>query len=96
MTRVTEAEVSEAVEGILHDRSSGRATMKELVAEIPNRISLSADDLAQSQTRPNEALWEQQVRNITSHKASPGNAIYEGKLVAIPGGFALPGKEETA
>jgi hypothetical protein len=96
MSRVTEAEVAEAVEAILLDRSSGRATIKELVAEIPSRISLSADDLAQSQTRPNEALWEQQVRNITSHKASPGNAIYEGKLVAIPGGFALPGKEEAA
>ena len=96
MSRVTEAEVAEAVEAILLDRSSGRATIKELVTEIPSRISLSADDLAQSQTRPNEALWEQQVRNITSHKASPGNAIYEGKLVAIPGGFALPGKEEAA
>jgi hypothetical protein len=96
MSRVTEAEVAEAVEAILLDRSSGRATIKELVVEIPNRISLSADDLAQSQTRPNEALWEQQVRNITSHKASPGNAIYEGKLIAIPGGFALPGKEAAA
>lgn len=96
MSRITEAEVAEAVEIILQDRSSGRATIKELVAEIPNRLSLSAEDLAQSQTRQNEALWEQQVRNITSHKASPGNAIYEGKLVAIPGGLALPGKEEAA
>lgn len=96
MSRVTEAEVAEAVEAILQDRSSGRATIKELVGEIPNRISLSQEDLAQSQTRPNEALWEQQVRNITSHKASPGNAIYEGKLVAIPGGLALPGKEQAA
>jgi hypothetical protein len=96
MSRVTEAEVAEAVEAILQDRSSGRATIKELVAEIPNRISLSAEDLERSQTRPNEALWEQQVRNITSHKASPGNAIYEGKLVAIPGGLALPGREQAA
>jgi hypothetical protein len=96
MSRVTEAEVAEAVQDILEDRSSGRATIKELVAEIPNYIALSAEDLAQSQTRPNEALWEQQVRNITSHKSSPGNAIFEGKLVAIPGGFALPGKEDAA
>jgi hypothetical protein len=96
MSRVTEAEVAEAVEAILQDRSSGRATIKELVEEIPSRISLSTDDLVQSQTRPHEALWEQQVRNITSHKASPGNAIYEGKLVAIPGGLALPGREAAA
>jgi hypothetical protein len=47
-------------------------------------------DLAPSLTRTGEAIWEQQVRNITSHKKSPGNAIYEGRLVAVPGGLALP------
>jgi hypothetical protein len=96
MSRITEAEVAEIVEAILQDLSSGRATIQELISEIPNRMNLSAEDLAPSQTRPNEALWEQQVRNITSHKASPGNAIYEGKLIAIPGGLALPGKEAAA
>lgn len=96
MSRVTETEVANAVEAILKSRTSGRASIKELVAEIPNHLKLSADDLKQSETRQNEAIWEQQVRNITSHKASPGNAIYEGKLVSIPGGFALPGKEAAA
>jgi hypothetical protein len=91
MPRVTEDEVAKAVEVVLKGRASGRATIQEIVVEIPSHLELSADDLAQSETRPNEALWEQQVRNITSHKASPGNAIYEGRLVAIPGGFALPG-----
>ena len=92
MPRVTEDEVAKAVESVLKGRASGRATIQELVAEIPNHLKLSAEDLAQSETRPNEAIWEQQVRNITSHKASPGNAIYEGRLVAVPGGLALPGK----
>jgi hypothetical protein len=92
MSRVTEDEVAKAVEAVLTDRSSGRATIKELVAEIPSHLDLSEEDLKASETRPGEALWEQQVRNITSHKASPGNAIYEGKLVGIPGGLALPGK----
>jgi hypothetical protein len=96
MSRVTEDEVANTVEAILKSRTSGRATIKELIAEIPNHLKLSDEDLKQSDTRPNEALWEQQVRNITSHKASPGNAIYEGRLVAIPGGFALPGKEDAA
>lgn len=96
MSRVTEDEVAKAVEAVLKGRTSGRATIKELIAEIPNHLKLSADDLKQSDTRPNEAMWEQQVRNITSHKKSPGNAIYEGKLVAIDGGLALPGKAEAA
>jgi hypothetical protein len=96
MSRVTEAEVAEAVRAVLDDRPSGRATIQELVAELPNHITLSAEDLKPSETRRGEALWEQQVRNITSHKSSPGNAIFEGWLVAIPGGLALPGKEEAA
>lgn len=95
MSRVTEAEVAEAVERVLKASPHGRATIRELIEEVPNYLKLSAEDLASSPTRPGEALWEQQVRNITSHKTAPGNAIYEGKLVAIPGGLALPGHEDT-
>ena len=90
MSRVTEDEVAKAAEAVLKGRTSRSATIQELVKEIPNHIALSAEDLKQSETRPNEALWEQQVRNITSHKQSPGNAIFEGRLVAVPGGLALP------
>jgi hypothetical protein len=90
MSRVTEAEIAKAIEDYLKEKTSGQASHQELIKAIPGRITLSSEDLAQSTTRANEALWEQQVRNVTSHKASPGNAIYEGKLVAIPGGFALP------
>ena len=64
----------------------------ELIDEIPNRVRLSAQDLAQSLTRQNEPMWHQQVRNITSHKNSPGNAIHDGRLIAIPGGLALASK----
>ena len=91
MARITEAEIADVVVEILQDRPHGRSSIADLVDEIPNRIELSAEDLAMSQTRNNERVWEQQVRNITSHKESPGNAIYEGRLVAVPGGLALPG-----
>jgi hypothetical protein len=96
MSRITETEIAEIVEAYLKEKSSGRASIQELVGVIPDRVTLSEEDLAQSPTRRNEAIWEQQVRNITSHKGSPGNAIYEGKLVAISGGLALPGKEDAA
>lgn len=92
MSRITEAEIADLVEAILADRPNEEATIAELVDEIPNRVILSAEDLALSPTRNGEAIWEQQVRNITSHKASPGNAIYDGKLVAIAGGLKLTGK----
>jgi hypothetical protein len=89
MARITEAEIADIVVEILEDMRGGSASIAELVAEIPKRVTLSAEDLAPSPTRPGEALWEQQVRNITSHKGSPGNAIHDGKLIAIPGGLAL-------
>jgi hypothetical protein len=90
MTRITEAEVAEIVVAYLSEKTTGEATIAELIKEIPNRVQLSEDDLRQSPTRPNEAWWEQKVRNITSHKDTPGNAIYEGKLIAVPGGLRLP------
>lgn len=96
MSRITEGEIAEIVESYLKEKSSGQASIKELVRVIPDRVTLSEEDMAQSTTRPNEAVFEQQVRNITSHKSAPGNAIFEGKLVAIPGGLALPGKEVAA
>ncbi len=89
MARITEAEIANVVEEILADFPNGEATIAELVAEIPNRVKLSREDLAPSPTRKNEAIWQQQVRNITSHKKSPGNAIYNGRLVPIRGGLRL-------
>lgn len=89
MARITEGEIATLVVEILKEKPHGEATIAELVAEIPHRVRLSSDDLAPSLTRHGEAIWEQQVRNITSHKASPGNAIHDGWLVSIPGGLRL-------
>jgi hypothetical protein len=94
MARITEAEIAEIVVAILEE-GSGEATIAELIEEIPSRVVLSAEDLAPSTTRRGEAVWEQQVRNITSHKGSPGNAIHDGKLVAISGGLGLAVKIEA-
>ena len=96
MSRITESEIAEIVEAYLKEKSSGQASIQELVRVIPDRVTLSAEDLAQSTTRKIEAVFEQQVRNITSHKSAPGKAIFEGKLVAIPGGLLLPGWEAAA
>lgn len=90
MSRITEAEIADLVVAILEMSPSKQATIAQLIAEIPDHIELSEDDLAPSPTRRHEAIWEQQVRNITSHKKSPGNAIHDGRLVAIPGGLKLP------
>ncbi|GLS30558.1 hypothetical protein SAMN04488498_103125 [Mesorhizobium albiziae] len=85
----TERRLSEIVEDILVDRPNGEASIAELIHEIPNRINLTADDYQGSLTRPNEAIWEQRVRNITSHKGSSRNFIYRGYLEQIDGGLRI-------
>ena len=87
--RVTEEDVAKAVLEILATTPNGEASIKELVTEIPNHLDLSADDRTQSTTRRNEEVWEQQVRNITSHHGSPGNYIRDGYLERIDGGLRI-------
>jgi len=92
MSRITEAEIADLVVAILGATPEKQATIAQLIAEIPEHVTLSEEDLAPSTTRNGEAVWEQQVRNITSHKKNPGNAIYKGRLEAIPGGLRLARK----
>jgi hypothetical protein len=95
MALTSETEFADIVVVILGEQTSRQASFVELIAEIPNRITLTPEDLAPSPTRPGEGVWEQRVRNITSHKDTRGNAIYEGRLVSIPGGLALTEAAET-
>lgn len=76
--RTGEAEISEAVLRILATMPNGEATIQQLIKRIPSLINLTDGDLAQSETRQNEAVWEQIVRNIVSHKKVEGNIIAEG------------------
>lgn len=76
--RTTEAEIAEAVLRILVEMPNGEASTPQLRKNIEKYIALSEGDQKDSDTRKNEALWEQIVRNIVSHKAVPGNIIKEG------------------
>lgn len=85
----TENEIAEIVLRILFKKSRGRASYRELISAIPTLIKLTEKDLESSPTRNNEAVWEQRVRNIRSHKDVEGNYIYEGFLSAIPRGLEI-------
>ncbi len=87
--RTTEAELSAVVLEILYMRPNGRASVQQLIAEIPGRLVLTPEDQLQSDTRPNEQVWEQRVRNIRSHHTNAGNFIAEGLLVAVDGGYEI-------
>ena len=87
--RVTEEDVAIGVLKVLADRPTGQATFRTLIKEIPKHIALSDADRKVSKTRPNEEMWEQQVRNITSHHDAPGNYIFEGYLERVKDGLRI-------
>ena len=82
---ITEREVAILTVEIAAEQPTGIATYRRLRQEIPLRYNLSAADLEQSVTRPNESMWEQKIRNIKSHFEAEGNFIYEGYLEHVPG-----------
>jgi hypothetical protein len=87
--RVTEHDVAHAACIVLASRPNREGSMQDLKRVIPDYLKLSTADLRRSTTRKNEAMWEQQIRNITSHHKAPGNFIYEGFLERIKGGLRL-------
>lgn len=82
--RVTENDVAFAIVQIAKTKPNDIATFDQCREEVPDYLDLSVADLAQSPTRANEKVWEQQIRNIQSHHASPGNYICDGYLEHVP------------
>jgi hypothetical protein len=79
--RLTETEIGLAVLQIMASSAGGKASVRTIVKEIPNYLKLTEDDHAASETRTNEEIWEQQVRNLVSHKTTPGNMFAEGHAI---------------
>lgn len=87
--RTRENEFAELILQILQEKPSGEASFSELIEEIRHRMALTEEDKKPSETRPGEQIWEQRVRNITSHKDSQKNYIYEGYLEPVPDGLRI-------
>ena len=76
--RTSEPEIAKAVLRILAETHHGEATINHIKKRIPEFIKLTEGDQKQSDTRKNEEVWEQIVRNIVSHKGAEGNIVAEG------------------
>ncbi len=87
--RSNEHEIAVAVLRYLATVPSGIATIAEITQHLPNFINLTPADLEQSPTRDQESVWEQQVRNIVSHRDTAGNAINDGLLASSPGAMSI-------
>lgn len=68
---------------VLAGQPEGEATVRTLIRRVPDHVNLTADDHKQSDTRPNEEIWEQRVRNLKSHYKAAGNVIAEGFVAHI-------------
>jgi hypothetical protein len=86
--RVGEADLRRDVIAVLNGQPRKEITTSKLIKELRNRIKLTPEDEEQLAGR-NDDRFSQIVRNIKSHKSSPGNMIYDGVLEAIPRGFRL-------
>lgn len=78
MSKTSESDLGLAVMQVLTSRPEGNATVRTLISQAPSFVNLTAEDHEPSETRPNEEMWEQRVRNLKSHDKSPGNVIAEG------------------
>ena len=87
MSRIAEDEIGMAVLNILTTRPRGRATVRQLIEEVPKHVSLSPEDQTESSTRSKEEVWEQKVRNLKSHGTRPGNIFHEGFVVQVSRGL---------
>jgi hypothetical protein len=83
--RSTEQEIGQAVLRFLKNCPSGRADIRTIKDHIRNTFPLTDADQEQSETRGNEEMWEQQVRNLVSHRGAEGNIINEGLIAYAPG-----------
>ena len=84
MPTTGEDTIAHAILQIAAQQPDGLASYDLIRQEIPNILPLTQDDLAPSETRPNEPMWHQIMRNVQSHHAQEGNYIFEGYLQHVP------------
>jgi hypothetical protein len=87
--RIGEADIGPHVLAIIDVQPNREISTTKLIEELRSRIPLTAEDQEQLDGR-NDDRFSQIVRNIKSHKKTPGNLIHDGHLIEIKGGFKRP------
>lgn len=75
MKKLSESNIKELLSTILnHD---DEIALQDLTERVSATFDLDDDDMSTSTTRPNEAVYEQRVRNLISHKNLPDDVEYK-------------------
>jgi hypothetical protein len=67
----------------------GKATTTELKNEVHQYVALTTEDLRPSKTRANEAMYQQIVGNIVSHRGSRNNILAKGWAIYTGDGIQI-------
>lgn len=65
------------------------ATMQDIRRELPKLFPLTTSDKKQSETRRNEQLWQQIVRNVVSHQDSAQSLFKKGWAIRHDSGIRV-------
>lgn len=87
--RIGESDISKEVLDIIDNEPGRKITTTKLISELRKRIRLSPEDEKILEGRQDDR-FSQIVRNIKSHRKTPGNLIHDGHLSSIRGGFKRP------
>lgn len=86
--RISEVDLTDAALQVIRAEPNGRISTTKLIAELRKVLKLSIEDEEILDGRHDDH-FSQIVRNIKSHKGTPGNLIYEGYLMAVPKGLEI-------
>jgi hypothetical protein len=87
--RTSEDEMRIAALRVAASKPHGKATTTELKNEVDQHVALTAEDLLPSNTRPNEAMYQQIVGNLVSHRASRNNIFAKGWAIYTGDGIQI-------
>jgi hypothetical protein len=91
--RTTENEMTIAALRVAASKPDGKATTTELKSEVDRYLVLTTEDRTPSKTRPNEAIYQQIIGNIVSHRGSKTNILQKAgrSTQAMASRLLMPG-----
>lgn len=87
--RSTEQEIGQAVLKYLFNLPGGEADIASIKKHLRANYPFTDADSEPSDTRNNEEVWEQQVRNLVSHRGTDGNVINDGLIDYLPDSLTI-------
>ncbi len=87
--RTSENEMRIAALQVAASKPGGKATTTELKNEVDRYAELTSEDRVPSKTRPNEAMYQQIIGNIVSHRGSKNNIFAKGWAIYTGDGIQI-------